>query len=56
MVYEHSLEALDKTMKDLNDNIRLISGTLLLLSGDFRQTLPIILRVTYTNEINACLK
>lgn len=27
-----------------------------MLSGDFRQTLPLMPRSTYTDEINACLK
>ena len=48
----HSLEALDRSLKD----IRLFGVALLLLSGDFRQTLPVILRATYADEINACLK
>lgn len=52
----HSLEALDRTMKDLNNNTRLFGGALLLLSGDFRQTLPVIPRATYADEIHACLK
>ena len=56
MAHKHSLEALDRTLKDLNDNTRLFGGALLLLSGDFRQTLPVIPRATYADEINACLK
>ncbi|XP_015185694.1 PREDICTED: ATP-dependent DNA helicase PIF1-like [Polistes dominula] len=35
---------------------RQTGGTLLVLSGDFRQTLPVITRSTYADEINACLK
>jgi len=53
MTHKHSLEALDKTMKDLNDNTRLFGDALLLLFDDFRQTLPIIPRATYADEINA---
>lgn len=56
MAHKNSLEALDRTLKDLNDNTRLFGGALLLLSGDFRQTLPVIPRATYADEINACLK
>lgn len=41
---------------DLNYNIRLFGGALLLLFGDFRQTLLVIPRVTYADEINACIK
>ena len=43
-------------MQDLNGNDKLFGGAILLLSGDFRQTLPVIPRSTYADEINACLK
>lgn len=56
MAHKHSLEALDRMMKDLNNNTRLFGGAVLLLSGDFRQTLPVIPRATYADEINACIK
>nr|XP_042903462.1 uncharacterized protein LOC122270396 [Parasteatoda tepidariorum] len=56
MAHKHSLEALDRSLKDIKDNTRLSGGALLLLSGDFRQTLPVIPRATYADEINACLK
>lgn len=56
MAHKYSLEALDRTLKDLRNNDRLFGGALLLLSGDFRQTLPVIPRSTYADEINACLK
>lgn len=56
MAHKHSLEALNRTMQDLNNSDRLFGGTILLLSGDFRQTLPVIPRSTFADEINACLK
>lgn len=56
MAHKHSLEALNRTLKDIKNNDKLFGGTLLLLSGDFRQTLPVIPRSTYADEINACLK
>lgn len=55
MAHKYSLEALDRTLKDIKNNDKLFDGTLLLLSGDFRQTLPVIPRSTYADEINACL-
>ncbi|XP_044592014.1 ATP-dependent DNA helicase RRM3-like [Cotesia glomerata] len=55
MVHKYSLEALHRTMQDLNSNDKLFGGTILLLSGDFRQTLPVIPRLTFADEINACL-
>ncbi|GFT10394.1 ATP-dependent DNA helicase [Trichonephila clavipes] len=56
MAHKYSLEALDRTLRDIKNNTRLFGGALLLLSGDFRQTLPVIPRATYEDEINACLK
>ncbi|XP_063974372.1 uncharacterized protein LOC135161043 [Diachasmimorpha longicaudata] len=56
MAHKHSLEALNRTSKDIKNSDKLFGGTLLVLSGDFRQTLPVIPRSTYADEINACLK
>ncbi|CAG9830574.1 unnamed protein product [Diabrotica balteata] len=56
MAQKHSIEALNRTLKDIKNNDKLFGGTLLVLSGDFRQTLSVIPRSTYADEINACLK
>lgn len=55
-MHKRSLEALNRTLKDIRDNRNLFGGALILLSCDFRQTLPIIPRSTAADEINACLK
>ena len=44
------------TLKDLRGNEKLFGGGLILLSVDFRQTLPVIPRSTAADELNACLK
>ncbi|XP_075210413.1 uncharacterized protein LOC142317750 [Lycorma delicatula] len=51
-----ALEALDRTRKYIRGNNKHFSGALILLSGDFRQTLPVIQRSTAADELNACLK
>ncbi|CAI6376445.1 unnamed protein product [Macrosiphum euphorbiae] len=56
MAHKYSLEALNRTMQDLNSNNKIFGGAILLLSGDFRQTLPVIPRSTFAYESNACLK
>jgi len=56
MVHKLASEAVDRTMKDLRGVSRRFGGTMILLSGDFRQTLPVIPRSTAADEINACLK
>ncbi|GFX83760.1 hypothetical protein TNCV_350241 [Trichonephila clavipes] len=42
--------------KIFNGHDEVFGGAVVLLSGDFRQTLPVILRSTLAQEINACLK
>lgn len=56
MAHKRALEALDRTLKDLRNDSRCFGGAMILLSGDFRQTLPVIPRSTAADEINACLK
>ncbi|CAG4974232.1 unnamed protein product [Colias eurytheme] len=56
MAHKRSLEALDRTLKDLRDNQNIFGGAMILLLGDFRQTLPVIPRSTVADELNACLK
>ncbi|XP_014771379.1 uncharacterized protein LOC106869950 [Octopus bimaculoides] len=49
MAHKGSLEALDKTLKD-------IKGCVSLLYGDFRQTLPIIPKGTRADAVITCIK
>lgn len=56
MSHKNALQALDKSLKDIRSNGCILGGVVLLLAGDFRQTLPIIPKGTPADEINACLK
>ncbi|XP_067929167.1 uncharacterized protein [Watersipora subatra] len=56
MSHKLTFEALNLTLKDLHENNRLFGEVTLLLSEDFRQTLPVIQRSTPADEINACIK
>ncbi|XP_060882071.1 ATP-dependent DNA helicase pif1-like [Metopolophium dirhodum] len=56
MTHKKLLEAIHRTMQDLRGNQNIFGGALILLSGDFRQTLSVIPRTTPADEINACLK
>ncbi|GFW53690.1 ATP-dependent DNA helicase [Trichonephila clavipes] len=56
MSHKKALEALDRTLRDFRGNRRIFGGALILLSGNFRQTLPIIPRSTPADELHACLK
>ncbi|XP_069965797.1 uncharacterized protein [Bactrocera oleae] len=56
MANKVSIEAVNRTMKDLRNNNQLFGGVVFLFAGDFRQTLPVIAKGTRTDEVNACLK
>lgn len=56
MSHKRAFEALDRLLRDLRRNNHLMGGVTVLLSGDFRQTLPIIPKGTRADEVNACLK
>ncbi|XP_037922921.1 uncharacterized protein LOC119659081 [Hermetia illucens] len=56
MAQKRALEALNRTLKDLRNDSRCFGGAMILLFGDFRQTLPVTPRSTAADEINACLK
>ena len=56
MSHRKSLEALDETLRDFRNNDLHMGGVVILLAGDFRQTLPVIPRSTPADELNACLK
>ncbi|UYV66707.1 hypothetical protein LAZ67_4002638 [Cordylochernes scorpioides] len=42
--------------QDIRDDPQPMGGLVVLLAGDFRQTLPVVTRGTPTDELNACLK
>lgn len=56
MAHKKGLEALDRTLRDFRRNQLIMGGALILLAGDFRQTLPVIPKSTPADKLNACLK
>lgn len=56
MSHKKAIEALNLSLKDIRSNEALMGGVVVLLAGDFRQTLPVIERGTPADEMNACLK
>lgn len=56
MSHKKALEALDRTLRDIRGNSSIFGGMVVVLAGDFRQTLPVIPRSTPADELNACLK
>ncbi|XP_067944956.1 ATP-dependent DNA helicase PIF1-like [Watersipora subatra] len=56
MAHKATLEALDRTLKDLYNSDKLMGGVCVLLAGDFCQILPVIPRGTPADKLKACLK
>lgn len=47
---------MNHTLQDLRGNEKNTNGLVVLLAGDFRQTLPVIPKGTMADELKACLK
>ena len=56
MMHKAGFECLDRMLRDFRDSDALFGGLLMILAGDFRQTLPVIPQGTPADEINASLK
>ncbi|GBO17929.1 hypothetical protein AVEN_235699-1 [Araneus ventricosus] len=56
MMHKHGLKAVNRTLQDLRGNKDLMGGLIVVLAGDFPQTLTVIPRGTMADEIKACLK
>ncbi|KAG2846381.1 hypothetical protein PC112_g1507 [Phytophthora cactorum] len=57
MTHRHAFEAVDQSLRDLMDNDdEPFGGKVFVLSGDFRQILPVVVRGTPAQTIDACLK
>ena len=55
MVSRQAVEALDKMLQDINESDLLFGGKVVVLGGDFRQVLPVLLRGTKEEIIEASL-
>ncbi|GBO42859.1 hypothetical protein AVEN_275276-1 [Araneus ventricosus] len=56
MAHKYALESSDSTMKDIFQNNKCMGGITLVLSGDFRQNLPVIPRGTKADELHTSIK
>ncbi|KAL8600890.1 hypothetical protein ACOMHN_045028 [Nucella lapillus] len=56
MSHKKAFEALDQSLQGLRDNNRVMGGVTLIMAGDFRQTLPVFVRGTRADAVNACIK
>lgn len=56
MANKKTVEAVDRTLRDIRRDVRPMGNVTVLFSGDFRQTLPVISRGTRADEIKASPK
>ena len=56
MTHRAAFEAVDRTLRDLHNRGLMMGGVTVVLSGDFRQCLPVIQRGTAADELGAFLK
>lgn len=56
MIHRYAVEAVNTSFKDIRNNGQIMGDMLVVLAGDFRQTLPLVRRGTMADEIGACLK
>src|SRR2546429_5449638 len=56
MSYRFAFEAVDRTFRDLTGINKPFGGIIVVLGGDFRQILPVVIRGTRSHIIDACIK
>ena len=56
MIYRYIFEAVDRTFRDITSIDKPFGGKILILGGDFRQVLPVVVRDTCEQVVDACLK
>lgn len=56
MIHKAHVEALDRTLRDIRNCDKIIDGISVMFAGNFRQTLPVIVRGTKADIVKSCLK
>ena len=56
MVNRRATEAVNRALQDVRDNHQLFGGVLTLMSGDWRQILPVVRHAGRAQVVGACLK
>ena len=56
MIPKHAIEAIDRMLRDISNSNVPFAGKVILLGGDFRQTLPVIKKARPAEVIEVCLK
>jgi len=55
MAHKRGIKTLDKTLQDIRSSKRLMGGITVLMTGDFRQTLPVVPQGTRADKVKVYL-
>jgi hypothetical protein len=55
MTHRHCFEALNRTLQDLRNCQKLFGGLTMIFGGDFQQILPVVLKGSHADIVDACL-
>ena len=55
MLHRYQLEALDRTLRDIMNDERPFGGKVLVMSGDFRQCLPVVPGASRAGTVDTCI-
>ena len=55
MLHRYQLEAMDRTLRDVLDDERPFAGKVLVLTGDFRQTLTVVPGASRAGVVDSCI-
>ncbi|XP_012842071.1 PREDICTED: uncharacterized protein LOC105962315 [Erythranthe guttata] len=55
MMHIHCFEALDKTLRSITHVLKIFGGKVVVLGGDFRQILPIVLKASRQDIVHATI-
>ncbi|CAK1599568.1 unnamed protein product [Parnassius mnemosyne] len=56
MIHRAHVEAIDRTLRDIRSCDKIMGGITVMFAGDFRQTLPVVVRGTRADIVKSCLK
>ncbi|GBO15665.1 hypothetical protein AVEN_62318-1 [Araneus ventricosus] len=56
MLTKEDLRCIDSLLRDLMNNYKPFGGKVMIIGGDFRQTLPVVPRGTRADSIESCIK
>ena len=56
MAHRFTFEAVDRSFRDITQIDKLFGNIIFIMGGDFRQILPVVIRGTHGQIIDACIK